>query len=456
MVLACHARNDDKRCSRSDQALGPSTPTAATAATATPVTVTIARGVQSRIRQYPDSIVIMVKEADDPKAATAGLAAAAAEIAHLDAGWTSVPNLSPLDANSPQYVSEVLPSAYGPFVMIDGGHVPYRVLRTIPDIVARHLEAAGVTEATIACPRDGGPLINLFSVELSKRPPLGVALHLYPPPPRRWNGRSLVPDGWLQEAAAWVATGMGDAKLVNVKVVTIEFPLPPSDVAAFLGQIRNVEGEALVISGELGRRMRGASGWFMAAEPALTMGAGGPGMTDTDLLSTFWKLVEVARQLAPEVGYAVVDFDPSADVVAVPGPRAAGWNLRIGEATIIDVCDEYLPDAYPYQVLGPSHLERLGGLPRGARWLDGGRVELVVGDPAGWLIDLPPQGLCYPKPDEPSPRRNPDVQERARLLLAPCFLRRRDLIRRQFERWAKYGGVPPGALAPPVYLLGDD
>lgn len=447
MVLACHARNDDKRCSRSDQALGPSTPTAATAATATPVTITIARGVQARIRQSPDSIVIMVKEADDPKAATAGLAAAAAEIAHLDAGWDSVPNLSPLDANSPQYVSEVLPSAYGPFVMIDGGHVPYRVLRTIPDIVARHLEVAGVTEATIACPREGGPLINLFSASLAECPPIAVTLHLYPPPPRRWNGRSLVPDGWLQEAAAWVATGMGDPQLVNVKVVTIEFPLQPSDVAAFLGQIRNVEGEALVISGELGRRMRGASGWFIAAEPALTIGVGGPGLTDTDLLSAFWDLVDLARRLARDVGYAVVSFEPSADALHHSRP-ISDWELRGGEGDVIEMCDEYVADGYPYQILGPGHLERLGGLPPGARPLEGGRVELVLGEPADWLIELPAQGWWDWRTGEPIRRRDPEVQERSRKLLAPCLVRKGEIGRRRVKRLAKHDGLPPGAVAP--------
>ncbi|HSH60172.1 MAG TPA: hypothetical protein VK988_11130, partial [Acidimicrobiales bacterium] len=147
--------------------------------------VKVARGVLSRIRSYPDNIVIQVQGASDPEAAAAALARAGKEIANLDAGWRSAPNLGPTDRNNPQYVSPVLPTGTGPFIQVDGGHVPYQTLRAIPDIVVRHLVEAGVAEATVASPKEGGPLTEMFAS--GRGPSPAVVLRLFPPPPLRWR-----------------------------------------------------------------------------------------------------------------------------------------------------------------------------------------------------------------------------------------------------------------------------
>lgn len=139
----------------------------------------------SRIREDPGSIVIQVRNPSDPAAAAAALERAGREIEHLDAGPASAPGLGSRDRNPPAYVSPVLPSGSGPVLMIDGADVPYAVLRTIPDVVARHLSKVGVT-AVVACPRQGGPLTNaLASTPLREGAdvPGVVVAGLYPPPP---------------------------------------------------------------------------------------------------------------------------------------------------------------------------------------------------------------------------------------------------------------------------------
>jgi hypothetical protein len=68
------------------------------------------------------------------------------------------------------------------------------------------------------------------------------------------------------------------------------------------------------------------------------------------------------------------------------------WNTAQAERSwysVNDVCDAVCVEAFPYQVLSPGHLARLGGTPAGARPLAAGRVELALGDPYAWLPGSP-------------------------------------------------------------------
>lgn len=84
-------------------------------------------------------------------------------------------------------------------------------------------------------------------------------------------------------------------------------------------------------------------------------------------------------------------------------------------------------DAFPYQILGPGHLERLGSLPPGARALPAGRFELSIGASSDWLVDPDAHrrfeyaSMIFG--DVASHRNNPRVQQRARDLLAPCLIK---------------------------------
>lgn len=144
--------------------------------------VTVARGTMSRIRANPGAILIRIENASDVAAVIDALGRARIDIANLDGGWRSAPGLERGDTNGPEYVGDVIPASTGPCLFIDGDYTPYRLLRTIPAIIASHLEAAGVTEARIVCPDvNEGPLLTAFS-RRSGPPSLEVHLSLLPPP----------------------------------------------------------------------------------------------------------------------------------------------------------------------------------------------------------------------------------------------------------------------------------
>lgn len=273
--------------------------------------VTVANGVVNRIRREADNIIIMVRDPSDPAAAIEALAAAAPEISALDGGWRSAPNLEPGDTNGPKYVSEVLPTARGPMIIIDGGYTPPKLLATIPDIIARHVAAAGVEDATIAWPRQGGRLTNLlFGTPI----PAQVAqLTLYSPTPPRWRVYVEAPDAWLEEAAAWVEGGPGPRKTVSASVAATELSLAPGATKGFLRQALDMRTNSCrVVSGRIDKAMHVAAvGYFGAGiMPSVSLSAGGATMGEADLGAVFESLVAVARRLAPTVSYAHIAIQP--------------------------------------------------------------------------------------------------------------------------------------------------
>ncbi len=196
---------------------------------------------------------------------------------------------------------------------------------------------------------------------------------------------------------------------------------------------------AVTVAGDLRARLRGASAKFYAHVPSLVLAAGGPDAGDDELVAAMAALVEVARSLARGVGYAYV----SVDATVGPSGRASAvtaWGDEGGEhpESIELLCDEFVFDAFPYQVLGAGHLRRLGGLPPGARPLDNGRVELAVGEPRRWLLDDSGyHSLAWRRIT--SHRRDPSLQEVGRQLLAPCLPRKGEASPVLQARWRPHG-----------------
>lgn len=211
--------------------------------------VTVSPSVLTWIREDPGGILVQVTKASDPEAAADALRAARADIAALDGGWRSAPGLRPGDTNGPKYVGSVSTTPAGPVLSVDGGYTPTELLETIPDIVARHLAAAGVDNARITVPRDDGPVT--YHLERA------VVLHLYPPVPAvpdEWV--SQVPDGWLAEAAEWVGGDLGDHGELWA-LTEVQFPLAPADALALLRR-RQGSGGCFLAGGEMQARVRAA------------------------------------------------------------------------------------------------------------------------------------------------------------------------------------------------------
>jgi len=384
------------------------------------VAITVARGVLSRIRENPGSILIQVLKSSDPQAAAEALERARSDIANLDGGPDSAPGLSGGDANNPSYIGDVVPAGSGPCLYIDGGYTPYRLLRTIPDVIARHLAAAGVHDAVINTAAQGGPMLDLFSTPVAEGAPphQSVLLCLLPPPPPSRQQAVAMPSNWIDVAVDWVGEGLDDhTELLAQMSPAIEFGVPLSQASAFLRQGQRAHSfTSVLVSRDLTTHIRGANGSFYGGVPTMTLAAAGANIADATLLDEFARLQQVAEGLADQVAYAFISFMPYLGTFAGSGIRGADeYSRPHGEqADLMKFhCDRLVLDAFPYQIIGPGHLDRLGGPPPGARPLAGDRIGVTIGDPQAWV------------PDDPAAwRRDKALQARAREVLAPCLVGR--------------------------------
>lgn len=377
--------------------------------------VRVSRGVKSRLREYRDGIVLQIRDASDTAAAAGALADAAAEIANLDDGWESGWGLGPGDRNGPKYVSRVMPAASGPLIVIDASGTSDDLVLGIPPIVIRHLEQAGVAHAIVDFPASADGLV-LNEV------PLSVELRMYPPPPpleRLQRSRSEVPSQWIEEAAAWVEQAADGSDLLGH--VIVQFPLPSGDALDFLGRCRTQRSSAVLVGGDPAEHIRAVGGFFQGFRPHMAIAGGGPATTDDEVRATMDELIQIARRLAPTIGYAFISIEAR---FLLGAHRGTEWSFLAGGAPteyVEKVCDELVFDAFPYQVLGPGHLDRLSrrrswyGRSRliATRPVAGGRAELHIGDVECWLPG--------------SPKRS-HIQEKGRKMLMPCLVGRAEAL----------------------------
>jgi hypothetical protein len=206
--------------------------------------------------------------------------------------------------------------------------------------------------------------------------------------------------------------------------MSLEFPVEAGGARSWLARWAKgrVTG-ALLVAGDLDARIRAVAGYFYGAPGGLALAAGGPAASDDDLLAGFEALKGVARRLARDVTHAFISVEPTFAGFASPF-HDTEWSRRHGGAPFEMVrgsCDEFLFDAFPYQVLAPGHLARLDSAPAGGRELGGGRVELEIGEPAAWLFDRTPDQESIWRLRLAEFRRDPKVQEQAREALRPCL-----------------------------------
>lgn len=416
--------------------------------------VKIARGTVTRIREWSGGFVLQVRDASEAALALEALQSACAEIRLIDGSPAEkrAAGLGDEDALNPNYVGSVLPAATGPFVYIDAKAVPTRLLKTIPEIVRLHLERLGVADAKIAVPQAGGTL------EYLRWYPNAVLLRLYPASSTPRDGCARVPPLWLGEGVRWVEGGLGEQGQVLVSVNSIEFPLELPELPAFLEQCRQLRADSCdVVAGpspippppavpwrlgvddlrakedalaRLGGRVRLAKlchGWERSH---LVLAAAGPRLGPPELAAELEELKRIARRLAPELAYA---FMTAQETLMVQNGEMAGWSPAAPRAAPELSCDQVVFDAFPYQVLGPGHVERLGAAPRGARVLAGARIEL----------ELPEQRLGTPA-----------IREAAWATLRPCLLVERE-VHALLNAHAEQPGFEyaPAQRDPPAFVL---
>jgi hypothetical protein len=388
--------------------------------------ITTARGTITRMRKNQESILLRVEGGTDREATTSGLQAATPEISDLGGS----------------YVSDAMPTREGPVLYIDAGGVPSANVRSILDVIARHLEAAGVHDATIVFPETTSTLAALEWV------PKAVALHLFVAPPRlvsrpgswpqEWVSTEL-PSAWIDEAATWVSEGKAPADELWVRRGVVDFTLPATDIRPQLEggslvvaakapgprrtdrQLRSFSNGQLraELAARLGGRVRGAN---TVPRSHLVLAAGGPDASDDDLLDAYEQLQDIARSLAPDVTYGYIWITNTLAPLIIVGIRVP-WCVEGGPdvgGTIGYLRDELVFDGFAYQILSPGHLARCADLPAGTRPLAGGRVEVPIGDFGDWLPDHAAieQQTRYPYVK----LRNPTIQHHARRVLAPWLV----------------------------------
>jgi hypothetical protein len=371
------------------------------------MSVRIARGVITRIRDDPSGIVIQVQEASSASRAAAALERAGVEIGELDGGWRSAYGLREGDRNNPKWVSAVIVAPTGP--CIDGGSTPHRLLRTIPEIVARHVRDAGVSHAVIAAPARGGELAELHAL------PRAVILCLYGEPASRVQ--------WLEEAAAWVTAGCAEAGELRASVIATEFSVQVGDVHRLLAECVSADQWVRLVAGDRAASVRAVNLPF--GDAPMVLSAGGPRATDEDRLRAFAELRAIAQRLSAHVTQAYIDLVATLGGAALHQPDPP-WSSEGGEhpGRIRHHADRVLFDAFPYQIVGPLHMKRLGALPEGARALQDGRVELSFGEPADWL---------------------PRQRDAARRLLDPCLVGIEEALRLHELRFPVKAEEPIGS-----------
>jgi len=372
--------------------------------------IRVGRDTAERIAVSSGTFALQVQQPDDPGAAIAALKLARVDVLGLAAGRVD-PQRAP---DQRPTVSPVVNAPNGPVFLVEHFDFDADVRAAIPDAVVRRLEKAGLEQATLVVPRLGGLLDGL------ERVPNAVVLRLFPVP--RGAATALPPD-WLDMAGEWVTGDLDDASEAMMRVLGVDFRVPGADVPAVLHECGLAKAWCDAVNGALDDRVRTASLTF-GRLPHLALAAAGPHVDNGGLLARFHLLEEIARELAADVAYACIDFEPSLEGLAT-GLSPLGWQREGGApANLVarDLVDERVPDAYPYQVLGPGHLALLDVAALPAEPLGDGRVEVHFDEPASWLV---------------TNALRDEVQEQAWELLAPCLVADDDLAALVEERTSR-------------------
>lgn len=392
--------------------------------------VTRAPGVKRRVAGQTGSLLLQVRAPSDHELAAAVLNEAAD---HVPGIWAKDPAVSTAD---------------GPYLWYDHGEgVTALDKGDFIDHLGHSLVQAGLADGEIDVLDRATPLYSMAHIFKA------VVLHLYPPPPpaypdpswprptgQRWY--SELPGEWLDEAAAWIRGELADEDELWATAYHSRLTLPGTKAQRFLERCRMKRTTFGLVTGKqqamldyptsrpaekardyderaaadvaaIGGRVRAIKGMTRDFEPSLTLAGGGPDCTDDELLAIFATFTDLARRLAPSLAYGFVNIASRFQVVS--------FDFREMWDPLHLICDDYVFDAFPFQILSPGHLERLGEVPPSAQPLNGGRVELSLGTPEEWLDDFNEQEAA----DERGPRERV-AKVVGRRWLAPCLSTRRE------------------------------
>lgn len=289
------------------------------------------------------------------------------------------------DGVLPPRTSPVAPLPGGPILRIDDLPDDPLTRRRVADIVDDVVSEAGF-ERGAAVLRDVDGLADLDECSHA------VVLRLFPSPK---GSAGQLPAVWIDLAGEWVFGDQDPETMVRLRVLGVEAAVMAKEAAGILHGCARARAWCDVVTGDVTGRVRTASISFGIA-PHVAVAAGGPRCDDEGLLARFDLLTEVARDHAvassrsrgeQRVAYACLDFEESfADLgtglsnVPWADEEGASPNRVAGR-----LADLRVPEVFPFQVLGPRHVEVLGDAGRALRPIGDDRWELALGDPSDWL-----------------------------------------------------------------------
>jgi hypothetical protein len=333
--------------------------------------VRVAAGAGDVAAELGTGFVVQITGSTDEDAAARALGAARWAIAALtgvEAGQPGGPILS----------NPVLAPG-GPILRVSQLAIDPDLVATVPDVVARSMEEAGVDGlVSVIIPR--GPLDDLDIT------PTAVVLRVFPLPA---GDAGVVPSHWVDVAAEWVLGELAGEERVPVRVLGAPFDVPAAEAPAVVHHAVRARAWCDLLQGDLSDRIRTASVTF-GSTPHLALAAGGPGCDDEAILARYELLCEVARDLRGEVAYACIDLEPTfADLGA--GLSRDGWASKGGanpNVVVAELGDVRVPDVFPYQLVGPRHVARLREVhpeSMDGERLPDGRTEFMIGAPDDWF-----------------------------------------------------------------------
>lgn len=285
----------------------------------------------------------------------------------------------------PPRVSPVALLPDGPLLRLDDLPADPLTRRRIADAVDDLVVDAGFPPgAALLCEVDG-----LADLDDAAR---AVVLRLFPDPA---GSAGTLPATWIDLAAEWVFGDQDPETLVRLRVLGVEATVMAKEAAGILHGCGRSRTWCDVVTGDVSSRLRTASISFGIA-PHVAVAAGGPRCDDDGLLARFELLAEVAREHAgtgrghDRVAYACLDFEATFGDLGT-GLSAAPWADEGGASpnrVVGRLADRHVPDAYPFQVLGPRHVARLADH-HALEPVGEDRWALAIGAAAEWLPTSP-------------------------------------------------------------------
>jgi len=289
------------------------------------------------------------------------------------------------DGVVPPRVSPVAPLPDGLVVRVDELPGDPLTRRRIADAVDDLVVDAGFPPGAAAV----RPVDGLADLDAAAR---AAVLRVFPDPA---GSAGRLPATWIDLAAEWVFGDQDPDAVVRLRVLGVEAEVGAREAAGILHGCARARAWCDVVTGDVRARLRTASISFGVA-PHVAVAAGGPRCDDDGLLARFDLLAEVARDLARSVrghdrpAYACLDLEDTFGALGT-GLSGAAWAEQGGASpnrVAGRLADRRVPEAFPYQVLGPRHVERLAGR-AATEPLGDDRWGLTVGDPAAWLPTSP-------------------------------------------------------------------